>query len=173
MIMRIFNCAHPWEGEVTRYSASSRDSSLPALTVAEVTRVVLAGADALGASQRGHVQHDVTAEVLGSVGHTISQHQPALSISVVDLNSLATRMCSLLENISSSCNYFSPVHGVHIIRSGGQGSNTVLRQTQDTVQRIFEPILDCNIECSHHSCCSSTVSLHPRHSSLALQYFIH
>ena len=77
--------------------------------------------------QSGHVDHPVCLEYLPSVGYPISQYQPPLSISVVDLHRLAG------------------VEGVDIVRTSGVGTNSILSQTEHGVKVLLEPLEDDDV----------------------------
>ena len=59
----------------------------------------------LGPGQSGHVKDDVAAEVLGSVCHSISQDQAALSVSVVDLHRLTATLQDSVKSVVRSLSH--------------------------------------------------------------------
>ena len=164
--MSVLSCSHPWEAEVARRSPGHAQGRLPLVAVTQMRRVILARGDALGAGQGRHVKHDITSKVLnmyvlvgprydlipyfGCVCYSIRQDESALGVCVVDLDSLAT------------------VHCVDVVRTGSQGAHSILRQAEDTMKSVFEPVLDSHIEGAHDAGCTTAVPLHARHSCFGL-----
>merc|ERR1719500_1627269 len=138
------------EAEVSRQRSSPHHSCLPAGRVREGTGMIAAVRYALSPGKSGHVQHNVTFQIPGSVGDSVRQHQTAFSISVVDFNCL------------------SRIHCVHIVRSSSLRSNRILGKAQNCMKGVREAIGNGNFEGAQDSCCSSAIALHARHCSLTL-----
>ena len=78
----------------------------------------------LCSSKGSHVQNNICLQVLPCIRNTVPEHQPPLSVCVVDLYGLAG------------------VEGVYVVRNRGSGPDTVLSNTEHCVQVLSETTLN-------------------------------